>query len=40
VARWIGDRAVEIIAPGAAKVFKREQRVGEIKIVYEKASGE
>jgi hypothetical protein len=35
VARWLGQRAVEIaVIPGAEKVYRREERVGDIRIIY------
>jgi len=34
-ARWLEERAVEIaISPGAEKVYRREERVGDIKVAY------
>ena len=33
--RWLEERAVEIaIIPGAEKVYRREERVGDFKILY------
>jgi len=35
MARWLEERAVEItIIPGAEKVFRREQRAGDFRIIY------
>lgn len=35
LARWLGDEAVEVnIIPGAERTFKREERVGNVTIVY------
>ena len=35
IAKWLGDNAVEIaLIPGGSKVFRSEQRVGDIKVVY------
>ena len=35
MARWLGENAIEIaIIPGTEKVLRREERVGDIKIVY------
>jgi hypothetical protein len=35
IAKWLGDSAVEIaLVPGGSKVFRSEQRVGDIKVIY------
>ena len=35
VARWFGDSAVEIaIVPGGDEIFRTEQNVGDVKVVY------
>jgi hypothetical protein len=34
LARWLGDSAVEIALQEGGKVFRNEQRVGDIKVVY------
>jgi hypothetical protein len=34
-ASWLGDSAVEIaVVPGPDKILKREQNVGDVKVVY------
>ena len=35
MAKWIGDSAVEIaLIPGGGQVFRSEQSVGDIKVIY------
>jgi hypothetical protein len=35
LARWLGDSAVEIaLIPGEGQIFRSEQRVGDIKVIY------
>jgi hypothetical protein len=35
VAKWLGDEAVEVSAvPGAERTYRREERSGDVKIVY------
>ena len=35
MASWLGDGAVEIaVIPGGDEIFKREQNVGDVKVVY------